>query len=215
MLKEEYRRMNEQVNPGEGLKETVMQRITPRKHRRLRPAAAIAAVLAVVMMAVPVMAECTWILEQIAPELVEKLDPVQRSVTSNGITMEVVAASVKGNRAEMVVKIEGEALKESNDVWPSLVTNRDNLASSETYGLLDYEGVEKDRENGIYYYQVLMNYRKGTSLEEILAGEMTVSLESVTVSGCTSDENEVEGFTNIRTDCKVVFRFTEEEVVAE
>lgn len=184
MYQNEYKQMNEQVTPDASLMDAVMEKAAPRKRTAFRPAVAIAMVMAVLLAATPVMAEhMPWILERIAPQLVEKLEPVQRKHTNNGITMEVVAASVKGNQAELVVRIEGEALKNPVGVAPHILTNRDGLSSGAFTAISDYEGAEEDRANGIYYYQVLMTYRAGISLDEILAGELTVTLNSIMLTG--------------------------------
>lgn len=188
MYQKEYNSMNEQINPRAALNAEVLNQAMPRRVRKFRPAAALAALLVVAMMAVPVMAAAMpWILEYITPMLGRELESVRRSDTNNGITMEVVAAAVKDNQAELVIRIEGESLKNPVGVAPSLVTNRDGLASSEYGAIYDYEGVAEDRANGIYFYQILMNYRKGTSLEEILDGEMTVTLDHIWLSGSEYD----------------------------
>lgn len=180
MYQNEYKKMNEQITPDASLMEAVMEKATPRKKNAFRPAVAVAMILVMVLVATPVMAEhMPWILERIAPQLVEKLEPVQRKHTNNGITMEVVGASVKGNKAELVVRIEGEALKDPVGVAPHILTNRDGLSSAAFTAISDYDGVEEDRTNGIYYYQVLMTYRTGISLDEILAGELTVTLNNI------------------------------------
>lgn len=181
--------MNQQLLPDGALNEKVMEKAVPSRRKTFRPAAVMAAVFVAALLSVPVMAAAVpWILEQIAPQLTEKLEPVQRSVTNNGITMEVVGASVKGNQAELVVRIEGESLKNPVGVAPSLVTNLEGLASGTFHAIRDYEGAEQDNANGIYYYQILMTYRDGISLEEILAGEMTVTLDNIWLSGSEFDD---------------------------
>lgn len=189
MYQKEYNSMNEQIDPRSGLNADVMEKAVPRPRSGIRPTAVIAAVLVIALMAVPVMAAAMpWILERIAPQLTERLEPVQRSVTNNGITMEVVGASVRGNVAELVIRIEGESLVDPVGVAPSLVTNREGLESGTFHSIRDYEGVEEDRANGIYYYQIIMMYRPGMSLEEILAGEMTVTLEDIMLSSGAYDD---------------------------
>jgi len=188
MYQKEYNSMIEQIRPDGALNKKVMETAIPRKRNVFRPAVVIALVLALVL-ATPVMAEhMPWILERIAPQLVEKLEPVQRSHTNNGITMEVVGASVRGNKAELVVRIEGEALKDPVGVAPHLLTNREGLSSAAFKSILDYEGGEEDRANGIYYYQALMTYRTGISLDEILAGELTVTLNNILLESSESHD---------------------------
>lgn len=192
MYQKEYNSMNEKIVPNHGLNAEVMEKAAPRGRNAFRPATAIAAMLVIAMMAVPVMAAAMpWILEVISPMLGKELEPVQRSVTNNGITMEVVAASVKGNKAELVVRIEGESLVEPVGVAPSLVTNREGLESGTFHSIRDYDGVEEDHAKGIYYYQMLMTYRDGISLEEILAGEMTVTLDNIWLTSSEFDDVRV------------------------
>lgn len=192
MYQNEYRKMNEQINPDDALTDAVMKKAAPRKRAAFRPALAAAMIAVMLLAATPVMAEhLPWILEYIAPQLAEKLEPVQRSDTNNGITMEIVAASVKENQAELVVRIEGDALKDPVGVAPHILTNREGLSSGAFKSILDYEGGEQDRANGIYYYQVLMTYRDGISLEEILTGELTVSLNNIMVTGSMYDNIQI------------------------
>ena len=191
MYQNEYRKMNDQINPDAALMGAVMEKAVPRKRVAFRPAVAVAMIAVMLLAATPVMAEhMPWILERIAPQLVEKLEPVQRKHTNNGITMEVVGASVRGNKAELVVRVEGEALKDPVGVAPHILTNRDGLSSGAFTAISDYEGVEADRANGIYYYQILMTYRQGLSLDEILAGELTVTLNIILL---TSSEYSAAG----------------------
>lgn len=192
MYQKEYKRMNEQIVPKRDLEAAVLENAVTQKRTVLRPAVAIAAMLVLVLVATPVMAESVpWILERIAPQLVEKLVPVQRSDTNNGITMEVVGASVKGNKAEIVVKIEGEALKAPVGVYPELRTDRNRASSGTIHSLTDYEGVENDKNQGIYYYQVLITYGKIFPLEEALNREITVRLGDIVTNTLAAEETEI------------------------
>lgn len=194
MYQKEYKSLNDQIQPNRNLDALVLEKVMPRRRTAFRPAAVITAVLITALMVVPAMAAAMpWILEHIAPQLAAKLEPVQRSDTSNGITMEVVAASVKGNTAEMVIRLEGESLVKPVGVAPSLVTNRTGLKSATIYSLNDYEGEQEDKDKGIYYYQMTVRYQKGISLEEILAGEITVTLEDILITGFSSEEMETLG----------------------
>ena len=110
--------MNQQLLPDGALNEKVMEKAVPSRRKTFRPAAVMAAVFVAALLSVPVMAAAVpWILEQIAPQLTEKLEPVQRSVTNNGITMEVVGASVKGNRVRIgaIKAAERAALKKYDE----------------------------------------------------------------------------------------------------
>lgn len=191
-MKATYRKMNEKIQPDPELNGAVMERIAPRRRVNFRPLTAVAAMLAVILLATPVMAECIpWILERIAPELVEEFVPVQRSNTNNAITMEVVAASIDGDVAELVVKLQGEVLVDPVGVAPFLEISTTGHTKTTIYSIRDYEGAEIDWANGIYYYQVEMTYRDGTPIEEILGNEMTVVLEEILISGFSSEDVEV------------------------
>lgn len=192
MYQKEYRQMNEKILPREGLSDSVRERMGCGRKTSFRSVAAVAAVLALILAATPVMAEnLPWILERIAPELTETLEPVGRSDTYNGITMEVVAASVKGSRAELVVKLQGESLKEPAGVMPYLHAHSELAKSASICSLHQYEGAEADRAAGIYYYRMETNYRKGLSLAEILEGEMTVYVNNVLINTLVGEEMEL------------------------
>ena len=192
MYQKEYSSMNEQINPRATLNAEVMEKAVPRPVRKFRPAAAVAALLVVVLMAVPVMAAAMpWILDFISPMLGAELEVVQRSVTNNGITMEVVAATVRGNKAEVVVKIEGDALKGATGVHPELRTVRDRSNSGTIHSITDYEGVENDKEKGIYYYQMLMVYGKLLPPEEPENREVTVRLEDIVINTLAAEDTEI------------------------
>ena len=192
MYQKEYRQMNEKVLPRKGLSDSVRERAGCRRKKGFRSMAAVAAVLALILASAPVMAEnLPWILERIAPELTQTLEPVQRSDTNNGITMEVVAASVKRHQIELVVRVEGDALKKPQGITPELCTSRDGLKDGSIRSITDYEGAETDKANGIYYYQAVMNYRKRLPSEKPLNSEITVSLGEIITSTFAVEETEI------------------------
>lgn len=190
-MKKTFEALNESINPPAGLNKKVMERLETQKSVSFRPVAVMAAVLALVLVVTPVMAENVPLvhdaLNLIAPELADRLVPVQMADEDNGITMEVVAASVHDNVAEWVIKLEGESLAEWDFVSP-LISIKDHTrllgVSTETDGesLNDYEGIEEDRENGIWYYRYQKTYPEGTTAEEILGDKITIKLSGVQVS---------------------------------
>lgn len=105
-----YKRMNDQIVPDPKLNSAVLEQASPRKRLSFRPLTAVAAVLAVLLMATPVMAAYVEpiheLLYQLSPEMAERFTPVQKTSVKNGIRMEVLSASVHGNVAEMVVSFE-------------------------------------------------------------------------------------------------------------
>lgn len=198
-MKKLYQEMNENIQPSGYLNGRIMKEIAFERRRNLRPLAAVAAMLVLIVLVTPAMAENVPLvhdaLNLVAPELTDRLVPVQMSDEDNGIRMEVVAASVHDNVAEWVIKIEGEALAEWNIVTP-LVKIKDHCGvfgmTTRTSGecLNDYEGFAEDQANGIWYYSYQKTYPEGTTAEQILGDKMTVKLSGVTLTNI--DEEGVE-----------------------
>lgn len=105
-----FKRMNDRIVPDSRLNAAVMAQATPRKKVNFRPLSAVAAVLAILLMATPVMAAyvepINELLYQLSPEMAERFTPIRKTVNKNGIQMEVLSASVHGNVAEIVVSFE-------------------------------------------------------------------------------------------------------------
>lgn len=105
-----FKRMNDRIVPDPKLNAAVLAQAAPRKKVHFRPLSAVAAVLAVLLMATPVMAAyvepINELLYKISPNMAERFSPIRKSDTENGIRMEVLSASVHGNVAEMVVSLE-------------------------------------------------------------------------------------------------------------
>lgn len=184
-MKEAFDRMNAYIVPDENLNSRVLdQAAKPVSTKtRFRPLIAIAAVLVLIFVATPVMAEriplVNDLLYTISPELAEKLAPVQLSASANGITMEVVAAKVTDEAVEFVVKIQGEAL--ANKSVAPILTVKDHHGYSDTRGesLNDYEGYQEDQKKGICYYRYTFTYHDGTPVTKILRDNITVKLGGV------------------------------------
>ena len=109
-MKAAFQKMNESICPAQGLEKKVLEKITRKPAARFRPLTAVAALLAVVMLATPAMATNITVvndfLYEISPELVGYFTPIQKSSVQNGIKMEILAASICGDVAEMVVSFE-------------------------------------------------------------------------------------------------------------
>ena len=200
-MKKRFQKMNEHILPLDDLSEQVMAKATGKKRGwNLRPLAAVTAVLALLIAATPTMAVNVPlvhdVLNRIAPELTDRLVPVQLADEDNGIQMEVVAASVRNNVAEWVIKIEGEALKGWTFVGP-LVKIRDHsgmfggATTTDGESLNDYDEVFEDREKGIWYYRYQKNSPEGTSAEEILGDRMTIRLSGVLLTNVGKEGIEV------------------------
>lgn len=200
-MKQRFQKMNEHILPLDDLSEHVMAKATGKKRGwSLRPLVAVAAVLALLIAATPTMAANVPlvhdVLNHIAPELADRLVPVQLSDEDNGIQMEVVAASVHDNVAEWVIRIEGEALKGWTFVGP-LVKIRDHsgmfrgVITTDGESLNDYDEVFEDREKGIWYYRYQKTYPEGTAAEEILGDRMTIRLSGVLLTNVGKEGIEV------------------------
>lgn len=187
-MKALYRSMNEQIRPMVELNEQVMAKITAKPNRILRPAVAMATVLVLLIAAMPTMAKNVPLvhdaLNMVAPELADRLVPVQLSAEDKGVRMEVVAASVHDNVAEWVIRIEGDALAGWKTIGP-VISVKDHCGifgmTTRTDGesLDDYDGMAEDREKGIWYYVYRKTYPEGCSAEEILGDKMTLRLAGV------------------------------------
>lgn len=200
-MEKRFKDMNQHIRPMDDLSEQVMVKATGKQFGwNLRPLAAVAAVLALLIAATPTMAVNVPlvhdVLNRIAPELTDRLVPVQLSDEDNGIQMEVVAASVRDNVAEWVIKIEGEALKGWTFVDP-LMKIRDHsgmfggATTTDGESLNDYDEVFEDREKGIWYYRYQKTYPEGTAAEKILGDRMTIRLSGVLLTNIGKEGVEV------------------------
>ncbi len=130
MFEDSYRRAYDAVSPPQELVADVIAQAREGKsacrkihtgNRQGRKAAfiAAAAVLCIVT-AVPVCAANIpafyKIVEYLSPELADRLVPIEKSCTSQGITMEVEAVSVEGNEARIIV-----SLRDAEDSTQDLV----------------------------------------------------------------------------------------------
>lgn len=200
-MKKRFQKMNEHILPLDDLSEQVIAQATGKKRGwSLRPLAVMAAVLALLIVATPTMAANVPlvhdVLNWVAPELTDRLVPVQLSDEDNGIKMEVVAASVHDNVAEWVIRIEGGSLAGWNMVEP-LVKIKDHSGmfgrTTTTNGesLNDYDEVFEDRERGIWYYWYQKTYPEGTTAEEILGDRMSIKLSGVLLTNIGREGVEV------------------------
>ena len=185
-MENRFKNMNEHIQPTADLSERVLEQAAAKKRISFRPLVALAAVLVLLIAATPAMAEhvplVNDLLYTISPELAERYTPVQLGDEDNGITMEVMAASVHDNVAEMVIRIQGEALA-GKHVGPILkIKNYHPLTNTNIESLNEYEGLFEDREQGIWYYKFTMTYRDGTNIADILGDKMTVKLSGIQLS---------------------------------
>lgn len=200
-MNKRFQKMNDHIRPMDDLNEQVLAKVTGKKTGwNLRPLAAMAAVLALLIAATPAMAANVPlvhdVLNRVAPELTDRLVPVQLEDEDNGIRMEVVAASIYDNVAEWVVRIEGETLGGWDIVDPR-ITVKDHSRiwkmTTRTSGesLNDYPELSEDREKGIWYYRYRKTYPEGTTAEAILGDRMTIQLSSVILTDMERSRIEV------------------------
>lgn len=144
MFKEKYRAAYNGIAPSPQLVTDTIAKASAsndaaenaaRKRSVLKPVAAIAAVVFCMVLTVPVCAAKVpafyRIVEYISPSLADRLVPIEKSSTSEGITMEVEAVSVNGNEAEIIL-----SLRDDETGTQDLVHGEIDLFDS--YGLSDY-----------------------------------------------------------------------------
>lgn len=124
MFSETYRRMSDAIEPSPALVAETLAKT--RRASRLRPRrpAVIAAVLALSLcVATPALAAQTeagyQALYQIAPAAAQFFQPVRRSCTDNGVTMEVVSVQVEGDTAQAYITLSGDAVDGTCDLFDS------------------------------------------------------------------------------------------------
>ena len=118
-MKHTYEMMNEHITPDPCLNDQVLEQVTFKPKRSFRPLAAMAAILALILAATPVMAAyvppIAELMYQVSPEMAARFSLVQKSDTENGIQMEVVSASIHGATAEVCISfedLEGDRISE-------------------------------------------------------------------------------------------------------
>ena len=135
-FKERYRKLNEQIAPDRALVQELLQEAKEQREKRERPcrywgriflkgAATAAAVCLCAFITLPVLASNTTIFQLmylVSPELAQRFVPVQMWDESQGIRMEVVSASIQGNKAQIYITMqdmEGDRIDASTDLFDS------------------------------------------------------------------------------------------------
>lgn len=124
MFSETYRKMNDPIAPSPGLTAETLSRTRRRVRPRLRrPAAVAAALMLALCIATPVAAATVepvyQLLYLVSPAAAQFFQPVRRSCTDNGVTMEVVAVKVEGSTAQAYITLSGDAVDETTDLFDS------------------------------------------------------------------------------------------------
>ena len=188
MWKSQYKDMNEKILPKPMSRERILEKAAPHRPKRVRMAV-MAAVLALVIVAMPAMAgyvpAVSELMYQVAPEMAARFTPVLESCTVDGIRMEVVSASIHGATAEVCVSFEdlqgdrvnGSLREEGMELLGRDVFRSGNWGSS--VGSFDY-----DEATGKAIMVIQQNYSfydtwKGRYLtvEELFNGKITVCVD--------------------------------------
>lgn len=169
-LSETYMKLNEPVRPSPGLIEKTLAKT--RRHvfplRRLIAAAAAAAVL----LATPALAAQTepgyYLLYALSPAAAQFFQPVQRSCTDNGVTLEVVSVRVEGDTAQAYVALSGDTVDARCDLFDSASFHLpfDQTGHCERAGF--------DPETNTAYFLVTTRTMDGSNIP--IGGKMTFSL---------------------------------------
>lgn len=192
-MKTAYRKMNEYIVPDAALSARVMAKAVPKARWQLRTAALIAAVLAVVLMAVPAVAATIPAVNElmylVSPEIAARFSPVQKSDTNAGITMEVVSASIHGATLELYLSFQttdGTVVTERIGINEGDILGG-NLLLSGFWGH-SYKVPTTAPETGKSFQMLEYNHSFYSSLlgryltvDELYGGKITVYVESVYV----------------------------------
>lgn len=148
----------------------VQELLRPVKRRRLpmkRIVALAAALLLMLSCSVSALAAADVepayeLLYAVAPGLAQMLKPVRMATEDNGIRMEVISASVEGDRATVYLSLRdltGDRIDETTDLFDSLLIRR-SFDSSNTVRLDHF-----DEETGTAYYLYQMTQLNGRKIQ--------------------------------------------------
>ena len=121
MFLETYRGINDPIVPSQSLIADTLSKTKRRRFplRRLIAGAAVAALC----VATPALAAQTEIgyqaLYLVAPAAAQFFQPVQKSCTDSGVTMEVAAVHVEGDTAQAYITLTGSTVDETTDLYDS------------------------------------------------------------------------------------------------
>lgn len=190
-MKAAFRKLNETILPSTRLQDKVFARIEGKPAVRFRPAAMMAAMLAVFLLATPVMASepIQDLMYQVSPEMAARFTPIRESDTDNGIKMEVVSASIHGSTAEICISfedLEGDRLTEQSmaEQFHTQFTGLKNLMSGSWGGTI--RDVDFDEETGklILVLERTFSFydeqeQRNLTVQELFDGKMTLSVDSL------------------------------------
>lgn len=183
-----FKNMNDRIGPDPRLKAAVMEKAVLRRGLRFRPLAAAAAMLAVLLMATPVMAAYVEpvndFVYQLSPEMAGWFTPVQESSVENGIKMEILSASIQGDTAEFVVSLEdltGEWFADGSFLPGFLIRNygpQHTIVSAMCVEHIRDDYSTDAPENTTRIYRLTHRY-ENVEAEELLNDKITLIMDSV------------------------------------
>ena len=191
IVKKLYQQMNEHILPGAALYDRVMERTKPRRCLRLRPLAAAAAMLVLLLVGTPVMANYVPVISelmyQVSPEMAARFLPVQKEDTVNGIRMEVVSASIHGTTAEVCISfddLEADRIDERLRTEGAELLGKSPFRSGSwcgSIGSFDFDpetgkAIMVINQNYSFYFPLLERY---LTVDELFSGKITVCVESL------------------------------------
>lgn len=226
MLKTEYNRMNEKINPDAALKASVMEKTAPRQGMKFRPAVAIAAMLVAVLMAFPAMAAyvpaVNALMFQVSPEMAARFTPIQESCTKDGIRMEVVSASIHGATAEVCISfedLEGERIDSRISIGGGRLLGKNPFLSGSWGDGIGYFSFDESSGKAIMVIEENNSFwsnRKDRYLtaKELYSGKITVQVDYLYVVDETEDGEYCEQIVAEGPWC-VTFPITESSYIGE
>ncbi len=121
MFSDTYRAMNQKIGPSPALAAETAARARPRRRGPRRPVMAAVLVLCLCA-AAPAAAAVEPVyqaLYRVAPAAAQFFQPVRRSCTDNGVTLEVVSVHVEGSTARAYIALSGNAVDSTCDLYDS------------------------------------------------------------------------------------------------
>ena len=150
MFKEQYNKLNNQINPGEKLLQDTIRKtakIENKSHNKVftfrRPAMVFVSICLCLILAMPVLAATVEpiyeLMYMVAPTIAQFFIPVQKSDEDNGVRMEVVSAYIHDNVAEIYITMQDlteNRIDDTTDLFDSYSINRPfaSLAGCERVG---------------------------------------------------------------------------------
>lgn len=123
-----------------------VKRRTCRRYAALAAAAVLCVLLTVPALAFAGVDQAYEVLYAVSPAIAQTLKPVQMSCEDNGIRMEVISASVLGDRADIYISMRdltGDRIDETVDLFDSYRINQP-FDSSATCRLVSYDAQQKE-----------------------------------------------------------------------